>query len=219
MLKQTPILARIEVTRIVGDHIAAQAGSIESDPDGRLVMQLAQYLDGENHLLVPALRRIREKHSLDAATVLAVLEESPVFDATRRSLLNEGVEAYLEDDHVKAIHVLIPQVEHTLRQLLKLIGVPTVRAGRNGTMQVKNLNEILREPAIHSVLGEDLQVYLLTLLADQRGQNIRNLICHGFATPAQLNQQIADRVFHVLLTLARVRQEPEAESPEQQAER
>lgn len=215
MLTRTPILARIEVTRIVGDHFAAQAGSIESDPDGRLIMQLAQYLDGESLFLVPALRRIREKHALDATTTLAVLEESPVFDTTRHGVLKEGLEAYLENDHVKAIHVLIPQVEHTLRRLLDLVGVPTVRAGRNGTMRVKTLNEILREPAIHAVLGEDIQLYLLTLLADQRGQNIRNLVCHGLATPAQMNQQVADRIFHVLLTLARVRKQPEPEGPDQ----
>ena len=77
MLNRTPILARIEVTRIVGDHFGAQAGSIETDPDGRLIMQLAQYLDGENLILTPALRRIREKHAPDATTILTVLEESP----------------------------------------------------------------------------------------------------------------------------------------------
>ena len=75
-------------------------------------------------------------------------------------------------------------------------------------MQEKNLNEILREPAIQKALREDLQLYLLTLLADQRGQNIRNLICHGFATPRHLNQQIADRTLHALLALALVRESP-----------
>ena len=208
MLSRAPILARIEVTRIVGDHFAAQAGSIETDPDGRLIMQLAQYIDGEDLFLIPALQRIRERHSLDAPTILSVLGESPIFDPERRALLEDGVQAYLAGDHVKAIHVLIPQVEHTLRRLLTLLGVPTLRAGRNGTLQVKNLNEILREAAIQNALGEDLQLYLLTLLADQRGQNIRNVICHGFATPVHLNQRVSDRVLHVLLTLALVRERP-----------
>lgn len=206
MLDQTPLLARIEVTRIVGDHVAAAAGSIETDPDGRLIMQLAQYVDGENLFLVPALSKIREKHSPDAATILAHLEESPIFDPERRSLLCDGLDAYLRADHVKAIHVLVPQVEHILRRLLGLLGIPILRAGKRGTMQVKNLNEILREPAICTALGEDLQLYLLELLADQRGHNIRNVICHGFAAPVHLNQQVADRVLHVLLCLALVRE-------------
>jgi len=208
MLSRTPILARIEVTRIVDGHVAAQAGSIETDPDGRLIMQLAQYLDGEDLFLVPAIHRIREKHLPDAQTILSVLEESPTFDPARHVLLEDGIQAYLAGDHIKAIHVLVPQVEHALRRLLALLGVPTLRAGRNGIMQVKNLNEILREAAIQKALGEDLQLYLLTLLVDQRGQNVRNMICHGFATPAHLNQRMADRILHVLLTLSLVRENP-----------
>jgi len=211
LLSRTPILSRIPVTRIVDGHFAAQVGSIETDPDGRLILQLAQYMDGESLFLTPALRRIREKLAPDAAAILAILEESPIFDPVRHTLLSEGIEAYLSADHVKAIHVLIPEIEHALRRLLALMNVPILKAGRNGTTQAKNLNEVLREAAIQKVFGEDAQLYLLTLLADQRGQNIRNVVCHGFATPLHFNQQVADRVFHVLLTLARVRQAREPE--------
>jgi lysyl-tRNA synthetase class 1 len=213
MLSRTPILARIEVTRIVDGHFAAQAGSIETDPDGRLIMQLAQYIDGEDLFLIPALERIRQRHQPDARTILSVLEASPIFDPERRALLEGGIQAYLAGDHVKAIHVFIPQVEHTLRRLLTLLGVPTLRAGRSGLMQVKNLNEILREAAIQTALGEDLQLYLLTLLVDQRGQNIRNMICHGFASPVHFNQRVADRMLHVLLTLSLVRERTSPNAP------
>jgi hypothetical protein len=213
MLSRAPILARIEVTRIVDGHFAAQAGSIETDPDGRLIMQLAQYIDGEDLFLVPALERIRERHLPDARTILSVLEASPIFDPERRVLIEDGIQAYIAGDHVKATHVFVPQVEHTLRRLLTLLGVPTLRAGRNGIMQVKNLNEILREAAIQTALGEDLQLYLLTLLVDQRGQNIRNMICHGFASPVHLNQRVADRMLHVLLTLSLVREKPSPNAP------
>jgi len=206
MLSFAPILARIEVTRIVDGHFAAQAGSIETDPDGRLLMQLAQYIAGEDLFLIPAIQRIREKHQPDAAAILSMFEECPIFDLERRPLLESGVSAYFAGDQIKAIHVLIPQIEHILRRLLLLLGGSELRAGRNGTMQVKNLNEILREPAIKSALGEDIHLYLLTFLADQRGQNIRNVICHGFATPAHLNQRVADRILHVLLALSLIRE-------------
>jgi Domain of unknown function (DUF4209) len=73
-------------------------------------------------------------------------------------------------------------------------------------MQVKNLNDILREQAIKDALGEDLRLYLLTFLADERGQNIRNNVCHGFAAPAQFNQRLADQTIHALLAVSLVRQ-------------
>ena len=160
MLTRTPILARIEITRIVDGHFAARAGPIETDPDGRLIMQLAQYVDGEGLLLTTTLARIREKHQLDTGSILAMLFESPIFDPDRMPLLEQGLQAYLQGDHITAIHVLIPQIEYTLRRLLELLGLSKLRSGKNGTMQVKNLNEVLRESAIQGALGENIQSVL-----------------------------------------------------------
>jgi hypothetical protein len=209
LLTTTPLMARIGVTRIVGDHFAAQAGSIEKDPEGRLIMQLAQNLDIQNVFLQETLKQLRNKHTITADTILAVLDESPIFSAERRPLLKEGIQAYLDGDHTKAIHVLVPQIEQALRQLLSLTGAQTLKTGRNGMVQLKNLNDILREPTIKTSLGEDLRLYLLTFLAEERGQNIRNNICHGLASPEQFNQALSDQVLHALLAVSLVRrQEP-----------
>jgi cation transport regulator ChaC len=206
MFSAAPLMARIGVTRIVGDHFAAHAGSIEEDPEGRLIMQLAQHLEFYNHLLNRALDRLRANGVLTADTILTILDESPVFSAERRPLLQDGIQAYIDGDHTKAVHVIIPQVEQALRELLGLMHVPVLKAGRNGTMQLKNLNDILREPTIKQALGEDMRHYLLTFLADERGQNIRNTVCHGLAAPGQFNQRLADQVLHALLAVSLVRQ-------------
>ena len=129
-----------------------------------------------------------------------------------RPLIEEGIAAYLAGDHAKAIHVILPQIEQALRELLSLMGVPTLKAGRNGTVQVKNLNDILREPAIKHALGDDVRLYLQTFLADERGQNIRNIVCHGLAAPALFNYRLADQALHALLTVSLVRAKP-AEPP------
>ena len=54
-------------------------------------------------------------------------------------------------------------------------------------------------------MGENLQIYLLTFLADQRGQNMRNVICHGLARPEQMNKGLATQTLHAMLALALVR--------------
>lgn len=206
LLTTAPLMSRIGVTRIVGDHFAAHAGSIEEDPEGRLIMQLAQHIEFYNFLLNRSLDQLRARTEITAAAILAVLDESPVFTADRRPLVEEGVKAYLDGDHTKAIHVIIPQIEQALRHLLTLMRVPTLKSGRNGTMQLKNLNDILREPAIKQALGEDIRLYLQTFLADERGQNIRNTVCHGLAAPEQFNRRLADQALHALLTVSLVRQ-------------
>jgi cation transport regulator ChaC len=203
--KTAPLMARIGVTRIVGDHFAAHAGSIEEDPEGRLIMELANHIEMYNFVLGRTLDSLRNNSVVTADTIMGVLEESPVYTPERRGVLKEGVQAYLEGDHTKAIHVLIPQIEQALRQLLVFIGVPTLKAGRSGLMQVKNLNDILRDQAIRAALGEDLRLYLQTFLADERGQNIRNNVCHGLSLPTQFNQRLADQVLHALLAVSLVR--------------
>jgi hypothetical protein len=205
LLTTAPLMARIGVTRIVGGRFAAQAGSIEDDPEGRLIMQLAQHIDFYNFLLNQTLDHLRKTADITTDLILSVLYESPVFAAERRPLIEEGIAAYLVGDHAKAIHVILPQIEQALRELLSLMGVPTLKAGRNGTVQVKNLNDILREPAIKQALGDDVRLYLQTFLADERGQNIRNLVCHGLAAPGLFNYRFADQALHALLTVSLVR--------------
>jgi len=219
LLTAAPLMARIGVTRVVGDHFAAYAGSIEDDPEGRLIMQLAQHLEIFNLFLNKSLDQLRSTTELTADTIMEVLDESPVFTPERRPLLEEGINAYLAGDHTKAIHVIVPQIEQALRQLLTLMRVPTLKSGRNGTMQLKNLNDILREPAIKECLGEDVRLYLLTFLADERGQNIRNNVCHGLAAPLQFNQRLADQVLHALLTVSLVRQKAAEPSKDEKSSR
>jgi len=204
--KEHPLLGLIGVTKIADGHFAAKAGSIEKDPDGRLIMQLAENIALAAPFLNGALRKAIAKHGLDSERILDVLYVSPVFDPDRRDLLKSAIDAYLEGDYIKTVHILVPQIEHSLRRLLSLLGEPVGKAGRNGTMQVKNLNDILREEAILNCLGEDLQMYLLTFLADARGQNLRNRIAHGLTPMAQIDVQAADRLIHVLLAISLIRE-------------
>jgi hypothetical protein len=216
LLTAAPLMARIGVTRIVGDHFAARAGSIEDDPEGRLIMQFADDIGVQNGFLCNAIDQLRERNAITTDTILAVIDESPVYTTERRPLIQEGIQAYLDGDNTKAIHVLIPQIEQALRELLTLIGGTPLKPGRNGTMQLKNFNDILREQPIKDALSENLQTYLLTFLADQRGQNTRNVICHGLAKPAQMNKGLATQTLHALLALALIRQKKQDENAAEQ---
>jgi hypothetical protein len=59
---------------------------------------------------------------------------------------------------------------------------------------------------VQECLGEDLTRYLQVFLVDPLGHNIRNHVCHGHLMPQDFTRQLADRVFHVLLTLSLIRE-------------
>jgi Domain of unknown function (DUF4209) len=91
---------------------------------------------------------------------------------------------------VKAVHVLVPQLEHQLRALLLVLGIPTNKQIRRvtGIMQMKSVNDVSQEERVRAVLGENLSRYFDIFLADQRGQNLRNRIAHGLVDAAELTR-------------------------------
>lgn len=210
-----PLSSLIPVTRVEEGRFVATAGSVEQDPDGRLIMQLAQNLGITAQFLTITMERARERHALDPEKIASFLFASPVYDATRRATILEALGAYFSGDLVKFVHLAVPQIEQALRTLLGLLGQPMFKPTRQGAMDVKNLNDLLREEAIKACFDENTQLYLLTFLADRRGVNLRNDLCHGLLPVDRISPPLANQVLHVLMTLALVR---ENKSPQETSE-
>jgi lysyl-tRNA synthetase class 1 len=207
--KEHPLLGRIGVSRIADGQAVGSAGSIIDDEDGRVVFQLAERIGNFVGLLGLALEKARERHAMTADMVVDVLYKSPLFAEGRRKLIEAGFRAYFDGDFVKMIHVLVPQIEECIRKLMSLLGEPVNKPkGQNkGLLQQKTLNELLAEPAFVAKAGEDIRMYLLTLLADARGLNLRNRVCHGLLEAGECSQPVADCVFQVFMVLAKFRGE------------
>ena len=105
-----------------------------------------------------------------------------------------------------SLHILLPQIEAIIRNLAEKIEVPILKPSRSGGFFYKTLDELLRNPKIVEVLGEDLCLYFRALLTDSRGWNLRNDVCHGISYIETFNQNTADRVLHALLCLALVKE-------------
>jgi hypothetical protein len=201
-------------TLIVGDAgIVSEAGSVSDDQEGRLVVQLTQLIDLSTHFLAWAIDKARDLYSPSADDIVGFLYQSPAFDPDRRSLVREGVEGYLSGDLVKAVHVLLPQIEYTLLRLAEHLGVARKPSRRSrNAVEWANLYDFLQEKAMRECLGTDLTLYVQVLLVDQRGHNIRNHVSHGHLKPEYFIRQLADRVFHVLLALSLIRERADGET-------
>lgn len=216
MASETPLLARIAVQKAEEGFTVASAGSVEDDPDGRLLLQLAQYVEATTPMLSLALERAITRHTLGLAVLSTHLYLSPVYRTDRRDLLEAGLGAHLAGDYVKSIHVLVPQIEEACRTLLGFLGEPMTRVkGQNkGLLHQKNLNEILDEPAIRTALREDARLYLKAFLVEPIGLNVRNRLSHGLMNSLEFTSLLSDRVVHVLLILAQLRITPKSPASE-----
>jgi lysyl-tRNA synthetase class 1 len=120
------------------------------------------------------------------------------------TLLREGIQAWYEGDYVKAIHVLVPQVEHALRSIARELGLPVTKPapGGVGASVAINMSDMLyNRPEITQALGEDLTLHFKALYADPKGFNLRNFLAHGMMDAASMTFGTATRVIHTLLLL------------------
>ena len=183
----------------------AQIGPIENDLEGHVIKQMSQNMSISNLFLREALEGFKKKFCPTAEDLLRYLYCSPVFEEDKKTIIEKGVKLYLENDFISGVHLLIPQIEDALRNLIEKSGGAIYKPSRNGGMNLKILDEILREPIVSSVFDENTSFYLRILFTDPRGRNLRNLVCHGSISPKQITSDIADRVFHAILLLAQVR--------------
>ncbi len=203
-----PLLSLFGVARISEGQVVGRSGPPDTDPDGALVHVLGEFVNLSSSHLAWLIDRVRQKFSLTSGAIVAFLYDSPVFAEQFCGLITQGLDAYLADDHVKAISVLVPQIENALRRFLHLLGQPPnkPRRGDPTAMTEKTLSDILeREQAIRAYFGEDIVLYLLTFLADPREQNLRNRVSHGLMTAPEFHRGFSDRVLHILLLLACIR--------------
>ena len=205
------------VTRQIVDETGrtvAEIGGVGDDHEAHLARQISEELQFGAPLLREAICRAMDQGKLSVEGVLAYIGDGALFPATRAPLIRRGVEAWAAADFVSALHVLIPQVEHALRQLAVIVGTALYRPGNAGGLNARMLGDLLNDELIKQALGPDIATYLFVLLADARGWNLRNNVCHGLAAVGDFNPATGDRVIHALLVLASVRlSEPAADPP------
>ncbi|HEV2960837.1 MAG TPA: DUF4209 domain-containing protein [Candidatus Angelobacter sp.] len=203
-----PLMSLFSVVKVSSDgRASAKIGSLEEDPDGRLHMEIGNHIGMYVPFLSKVIDSVREKYSPTPEQLIDWLSQSSVFHESRKEFLLEGLRSYEAGDYLKAIHVLVPQVEHTLRNLLVLMQIPTTKAvpGHPGITDVKSMNQVLQDERVREALTENMWRYLTVLYIDRRGLNIRNDLAHGLMEMKMFNRAVADRVFHSLLVLSLLR--------------
>jgi hypothetical protein len=115
-----------------------------------------------------------------------IVDENPFIPQGREPLYARGLLAGLHGDPVIAAYLLIPQLENSLRHLLKQHGFI---ASKSEVIQDDYLlNKVLYSPDLKEVLTEDIILILKGLLVERMGANIRNEICHGLFDYSQFFQ-------------------------------
>lgn len=183
----------------------ADVGTLEDDPDGNIACQIAQEMNTSSVFLDAVLTRLIEKHKLDAEKLMDCIGRSPVFLEEKKIIVRSGLALYLEGNYITAVHLLIPQIEAAIRELVEIQHGAVMKPRRGGGFLLKTLDDMLHDGTLIQLLGEDMAVYLRVLLTDQRGWNLRNDVCHGILAAEAFSKQKNDRLLHTFFCLSMLR--------------
>lgn len=187
-------------------RLVATIGPIESDFDGRLMTHISQNMQFGAYFLHLAISRLIEKFSLSKDDIVNLIFQSPIFDEHSRGIIDAGIEAYLNDNHLVAAHLLTPQIEPAFRNLLRGAGVSVSKPNDIGGFDYITFGTLLSYSQLKDALGEDFIFYLKLLFTESRGWNVRNNICHGLLRSEFIQKPITDRIMHVLFLLSFIRE-------------
>ena len=186
----------------------ASIDSIDKDLDGHLISHISKSMEFEIPFLHYALSGFIEKFGLTKDDIVNMFFESPIFDMEKRGIFEAGVEAYLNNNHMVAAHLLIPQVEAAMRNLLSQAHGSVYRPNKNGGFDYKTFGDLLTDDLfkviISDLFGDDTNLYFKILFIEKRGWNIRNDVCHGLMRAESFQKPITDRIMHVLILLSRI---------------
>jgi hypothetical protein len=187
-------------------RVVATIGSLENDLEGHIVRQVSQSLTFSSLFMHLIIEKAKERFTLTKSDILKYIETSPIIDKSRFSIIEESLNAYFNNNFLVFTHLVIPQIEEAMRNLVELAGGNVLKdAKRGGGFQLKTFDEILRDSKLVEVVGEDFATYFRILFTDQRGWNLRNNVFHGLANPNTFNNQTGHRLLHSLLCLGLVR--------------
>jgi hypothetical protein len=170
-----------------GRAVHKSPGLFTDDPDEReqaIEARVSRHADMVRDLTVaaqimPALMALLGEHTPEEADIAALLEGSVFVPEERRGLFATGLAAGFGRDLIAAMHLLIPQLEHALRVLLRDAGTITTSIDHDGIQSEWPLGRLLSAEVIRPVLPETLAFELRSLLIYKGGSNLRNKLCHG----------------------------------------
>ncbi len=181
-------------------RMTAVVGGIETDLEGNLIVHISTSMRLDAIFINAIIEKGKCRGLFTIENILSYITKSPSIRTDRIPIIIRGLEAYFNNDYLVAIHLLIPQLEEAIRNLLEVENIPTLKPNKSGNgFQLRILDDMLRDPIAIQLLTDDFANYLRILLTDNRGWNLRNDICHGIASPDLFNKITADRVLHTLL--------------------
>ena len=151
--------------------------------------------------ILPALEQIQQEHIFPKDFLVDLCKLSDIVPEKREILVANALYQGFEWDFRSAIHLLAPQVENMVRQLLKRNGLVTTHTDPNGIENEMGLSSLVSIAGAREILGDDLWFKLQAVFTDSLSANLRNEVGHGLLDDDTSNSLYSVYAWWVVLRL------------------
>ncbi len=149
----------------------------------------------------PARYQINLEHCVRLNDILSIISHSPFIPPEREYLFAKGLYAGLTGDFFTSTHILIPQIENSVRYIMWQRGIITSGLDNSGIQNEHNLNSTLYRPEIVSIFDENTLFDLKCLLVEHAGSNLRNRMAHGLISDGEFRSPLMSYIWWLTLRL------------------
>ena len=133
-------------------------------------------------MIAPALDQLHFDHVITSNDFRSIVEQSGMVLQDRAAMVGKALYAGYMGDLEHALHVLMPQFEHIVREVLKVAGaLTTTHEPKDGLDMEIGLSRLTERPEMVTVFGEDLAFAVRAMMCVEPGPNLRNVVAHGLA--------------------------------------
>jgi hypothetical protein len=149
----------------------------------------------------PARFAILEEHSIRRRDLFFLVAHNPFVPPGHEGIYLRGLQAGFFGDWLIAIHLLIPQIEASIRYVFQQRGIVTSTLESDETQKERDLNQLLWMPGLEEIFGANIAFDLRGILVERFGDNMRNECAHGLMQESAFYQPTAVYLWWLVLHL------------------
>lgn len=149
----------------------------------------------------PARIALINEHGMRRHDLRFLVLNNPIIPQGHEGIYLRGIQAGFFGDWLTALHLLIPQIEASIRHVLNQHNVITSTFDSEGTQQERDLNQLLWLPETEQIFGSDILFDLRGILIERFGHNLRNESAHGLLPEAGFYQPASVYIWWLIVYL------------------
>lgn len=186
-------------------RVTAKLAPLNDDFENNLIHRISRKIGFISPFINILINEVVNRKMISSEVVINFIFDCPLIDKDRFPIIEQALEAYFNRNYIVFLHLIIPQIEEAVRNILEFSGGKVLKEASSGGYHLRTFDDVLRDNIVIGALGEDMSFYFRVLFTNQYGLNLRNDICHGISSLKTFNARNSDRVFHALLCLGLIK--------------